>query len=99
MVVDEIDTAVTAAILDYEEATLYALHVLDGQDPQQMKIACLGFVNTLSVLRGMPRTDREFALALLIKRGRIPDHAWDVIGAALELFHLSDRLDDMPINH
>jgi hypothetical protein len=93
------DDAVTVAVLDYEEATLHALHVLKGPDLSEMRDALEDFLCALLTVRSLSLTEREIALAVIIRRGRVPEHAWDVIGAALKFFRMSDCLDERPTIH
>jgi hypothetical protein len=98
-VVTKIKDAVTVATLDYEEAVLHALHSLKGPDFLEMRDALQDFIDALLVVRGLSLTEREIVLAVLIRRRRLPEHAWSVIGAALKFFQMSDLLDDGPTIH
>jgi hypothetical protein len=95
---DQTIDLVTLAILDYEDSTLHALRVLGGHDFDEMQVACQRFVNALLVVRNLPLAELENALVVLLRRGRIPDHAWDVIDAALKFFRISDTLSQAPVD-
>ena len=77
---------VVAAALEYERATLRALRALSGTDGGAQRAASLRFADAVAAIEAMPARDHERSLAYLTRRGRIPDHAWRLIAAALEAF-------------
>jgi hypothetical protein len=77
---------VVVAALEYERATLRALRALSGTDGEAQRAACLRFADAVAAIEGMPAQDHQRSLTYLTRRGRIPDHAWRLIAAALEAF-------------
>ena len=77
---------VIVAALDYESATLHALRALNGTDGETQRAACLRWADAVAVIQAMPVQDYNRGLTFVTRRGHVPDHAWRLIAAALEIF-------------
>lgn len=79
------DDPVIAAALEYESATLAALTTLEESDGEAQRDACLRFADAVAVIDDMPLDDKNRGVAYLLKRGRLPAHAWRPIVAAIKI--------------
>ena len=79
---------VFAAAQEYENATLDALQALNGTDVEAQVAACVRWADAAAAIDAMPEDDYGRAGTYLTLRGRVPDHAWRLILAAME------RLDE-----
>jgi hypothetical protein len=80
------DDPVIAAALEYESATLDAVRTLEGSDGEAKRTSCLRFANAVAVIHALPTDDQHRGLTYLKERGRIPDDAWRLVWATMEIF-------------
>jgi hypothetical protein len=81
------DDPVIAAALAYETATLHALAVLDRtKDGLAQRGACIRWAKHVTAIEAMSPADKFRALSHVQERGRVPDHSWQLIYAAMKVF-------------